>query len=86
MLLPRVALGGTYLLRGWPHPGPRPRSAAEGDAPRRRMPRLVLELILGVGEWDGTVEEVRFGGEWLTVRPGAHGLTVEGPDLKPALP
>ena len=37
--------------------------------------RGVRELV------HGTVEEVRLGGEWLTVRPGTHGLTVEGPDL-----
>lgn len=80
VLLPSVAPGGSYMLRGWPHlVAPRP--TAERDAPRRRMPRLLLELILGVGEWDGTVEELRLGGEWLTVRPGAHGRAVEGSDL-----
>jgi len=80
VLLPRVAPGGNYLLRGWPHLiAPRP--TAESDAQWRRMPRLLLELILGVGEWGGTIEEVRFGGDWLTVRPGAHRLTVGGFDM-----
>jgi predicted O-methyltransferase YrrM len=79
-LLPRVAPGGSYLVRGWPHLVA-PRATAEHDASWRRMPRLLLELILGVAEWDGAIEELRLGGEWLTVRPGAHGLTAEGFDL-----
>jgi predicted O-methyltransferase YrrM len=80
VLLPRLAPGGSYLLRGWPHLVT-PRTADDGGASWRRLPPLLLELILSVGEWGGTVEEVSFGAEWLRCRPGAHRLTVESFDL-----
>jgi predicted O-methyltransferase YrrM len=80
VLLPRVEARGAYMLRGWPG-FVAPRTEREGDLPRRRMPMLMLELMLAVAEWNDTIEEIVFGEEWLTVRRGSHRISIDGFDV-----
>jgi predicted O-methyltransferase YrrM len=80
VLLARVRPGGTYMLRSWPRLIA-PRYGNEADPPRWRMPPLLLELILAVAEWNGIIEEIRLGRDWLTVRRGMHDVPWENFDL-----
>ena len=80
VLLPLVPPGGGYVLRGWPRLIA-PRSTAGDDRPRRRMPRVLLELILAVAEWNGAIEDILLDNEWLTIRRGGDELSTEDFDV-----
>ena len=80
VLLPLVPPGGGYVLRGWPRLIA-PRSTAGDDRPRRRMPRVLLELILAVAEWNGAIEDILLDNEWLTIRRGGDELSAEDFDV-----
>jgi predicted O-methyltransferase YrrM len=80
VLLPRVGPGGAYMLRGWPRlMAPRP--GEEGDLPGRRMPLLLLELMLAVAEWNDAIEDIQLGEEWLIVRRGKNDLSTDDFDV-----
>jgi predicted O-methyltransferase YrrM len=80
VLLPRVGPGGAYMLHGWPRLVA-PRSGEETDLPGRRMPPLLLELMLVVAEWNDAIEDIRLGQEWLIVRRGKNDLSTDDFDL-----
>jgi predicted O-methyltransferase YrrM len=80
-LLPLIPPGRAYLVRGWPRMIT-PRSETENDLPWRRLPRLLLELILAVAEWNEAIEAILFDNEWLTIRRGSDELSTEDFDVR----
>jgi predicted O-methyltransferase YrrM len=80
VLLQRVAPGGAYMLYGWQRLVAPP-SGKQSDPQGRRMPLLLLELILAVAEWNDIIQDIVFGGEWLTVGLGFGGLSGEDFDM-----
>jgi predicted O-methyltransferase YrrM len=73
VLLSAVRTGGTYLLRGWSRlVGPR--SGDMTDAAWRRMPPLLLEMMLVVAEWNDTIDALVLDDEWLTIHRGQRHL------------
>jgi predicted O-methyltransferase YrrM len=80
VLLSAVRTGGTYMLRGWPRlVAPRTRDVTDGAW--RRMPQLLLELMLTVAEWNDTIDALVLDDEWLSVRRGQHNLPTRDFDL-----
>jgi predicted O-methyltransferase YrrM len=80
VLLSGVRTGGTYMLRGWPRlVMPPPEDVT--DAAWRRMPRLLLELMLIVAEWNDTIDALVLDDEWLSVRRGQRPLPTKDFDL-----
>jgi predicted O-methyltransferase YrrM len=79
-LLSLVPPGGTYMLRGWQRMIP-PRSTSQHGLSWRRMPRLLLELILGVAEWTDMIDYVRLGDEWLIASRGAQPTSGQDSDI-----
>jgi hypothetical protein len=79
-LLPLVPPGRAYLLHGWPRmiaPG----TKTGNDLPTRRMPRLLLELILAVAEWHDAIEVILLDDEWLAIRRGGDELSTKDFDV-----
>jgi predicted O-methyltransferase YrrM len=75
-LVSLVPPGGVYMLRGWQRLiGPR--SMGHPGLSGRRMPRLFLELILGVAEWADMIEYVGVGDEWLMARRGTRPILAQ---------
>jgi predicted O-methyltransferase YrrM len=80
-LLSLVPPGGVYMLRGWQRLiGPR--SMGQPCLSRKRMPRLFLELILGVAEWADMIEYVGVGDEWLMARRGTQPILAQDVDVR----
>jgi hypothetical protein len=46
------------------------------------MPRLFLELILGVAEWADMIEYVGVGDEWLMARRGTQPILAQDVDVR----
>jgi predicted O-methyltransferase YrrM len=80
VLLPRVGPGGAYIQRGWRRLVA-PQSGEESDPPRRRMPLLLLELMLVVAEWNDAIEDIQFAEQWLIVRRGKNDLSPDDFDV-----
>ena len=45
------------------------------------MPRVLLELILAVAEWNDAIEDILLDNEWLTIRRGGDELSAEDFDV-----
>jgi predicted O-methyltransferase YrrM len=80
-LLPQVRPGGIYMLTDWRHLVADQSGHQDHDL-RRRMPPLFLELVLAVAEWNGTIDELRFGDGCLTIRRGTQDLTPDRFDVR----